>query len=231
MPGLGGNHRWKAKEAKRTRRSHGLRQGSEGDGATGPAFSRDPVLPTLGRAQSPFEGNVVVTGVCSGRSGRKVSPSTWPLTINGRKPRRDELPPDANLCQYCSAKCCQYLAIQIDEPTTARQFDYLIWFLLHQNVLVFREKGRWFVLFQTPCSKLLSDGRCGIYEHRPRICRAYSTKRCEYEDDWVYERVFETPEQVREFAEVVLSPPGRVRRTPRPGMQTRRPSPKNLSGK
>ncbi|MCS7237142.1 MAG: YkgJ family cysteine cluster protein [Thermoguttaceae bacterium] len=147
----------------------------------------------------------------------------WPLTINGRKPRRHEVPPGANLCQYCSAKCCQYLAIQIDEPTTARQFDYLVWFLLHRDVLVFREKGRWFVLFQTPCTKLLADGRCGIYQKRPRICRTYSTKRCEYEDDWVYERVFETPEQVYEFAEVVLAPPGRVRRTLNPAAKNRQP--------
>lgn len=147
-------------------------------------------------------------------------PMAWSLTPEGRKPRRQELPPEANLCQYCSAKCCRYLAIQIDEPTTPRQFDYLVWFLLHERVCVFRERGRWFVLFLTPCTKLLADGRCGIYPTRPRICRAYSTKRCEYEDDWVYDRIFETPEQVREFAEVMLAPPRRVIRT-RPPRESR----------
>lgn len=139
--------------------------------------------------------------------------AAWGLALAGRKPRREELPPDGNLCQYCSAKCCQYLAIQIDEPTTARQFDYLVWFLLHERVAVFMERKKWFVLFRTPCKELLKDGRCGIYERRPKICRRYSTKRCEYEDDWVYEKIFELPEQVLEYAEVMLAPPGVVKRT------------------
>ena len=139
----------------------------------------------------------------------------WGQSLAGRKPRREELPPDVNLCQYCSAKCCRYLAIQIDEPTTARQFDYLVWFLLHERVAVFMERKRWFVLFRTTCKELLHDGRCGIYEERPKICRRYSTKRCEYEDDWVYEKLFELPEQVLEYAEVMLAQPGVVKRTAR----------------
>ena len=48
------------------------------------------------------------------------------------------------------------------------------------------------------------DNRCGIYETRPQICRDYSTDNCEYEDDWVYEHYFETPEQVDEYVEVDL---------------------------
>jgi Fe-S-cluster containining protein len=139
----------------------------------------------------------------------------WQQAFAGRKPRRDELPPGVNLCQYCSAKCCRYLALEIDRPTTARQFDFLVWFLLHRDVAVFVERGRWFVLFRTPCTKLLPDGRCGIYAVRPQICRRYSTKRCEYEDDWVYDKLFELPEQVQEYAEVMLSHRGKVRRGPR----------------
>jgi len=150
--------------------------------------------------------------------------TAWGLSLAGRKPRREELPPDVNLCQYCSAKCCRYLAIQIDEPTTGRQFDYLVWFLLHEGVAVFMERKRWFVLFRTTCKELLHDGRCGIYEERPKICRRYSTKRCEYEDDWVYEKLFELPQQVLEYAEVMLAPPGVVKRT------ARKPSQPNASG-
>ena len=37
-----------------------------------------------------------------------------------------------------------------------------------------------------------------------QICRDYSTDSCEYEDDWVYDQYFETPEQVEEYAEAVL---------------------------
>ncbi len=38
----------------------------------------------------------------------------------------------------------------------------------------------------------------------PQICRDYSTDNCEYEDDWVYEKYFETPEQVEEYVDAVL---------------------------
>ncbi len=167
--------------------------------------------PGLGAAKHGVD-----TGGCSAETDPLLLGKAWGPVAYGRKPRREDLPPDANLCQYCSAKCCRYLAVEIEEPVTRRQLDHLVWFVLHEKVCVFQEKGRWFILFETPCSRLLEDGRCGIYPERPRICRAYSTRRCEYEDDWVYERIFETPQQVREFAEVVLAPPGRVVRTPPP---------------
>jgi Fe-S-cluster containining protein len=51
---------------------------------------------------------------------------------------------------------------------------------------------------------LLPNNRCGIYETRPQICRDYTTDNCEYDDDWVYERYFETAEQVEEYMEAVL---------------------------
>jgi hypothetical protein len=41
---------------------------------------------------------------------------------------------------------------------------------------------------------------------RPEICRGYNTRNCEYEDDWVYDHLWETPEQVEEYAEAVLGP-------------------------
>lgn len=59
-------------------------------------------------------------------------------------------------------------------------------------------------MVHTTCKHLLDDYRCGIYETRPQICREYSTDNCEYEDDWTYERYFETPEQIYEYAEAIL---------------------------
>ena len=54
---------------------------------------------------------------------------------------------------------------------------------------------------------------------RPQICRDYSTDNCEYEDDWVYEQYFETPEQVEEYMEAVLPPKrGQSIRSPQPGL-------------
>ena len=126
------------------------------------------------------------------------------VTPNRRKPTRTELKPGESLCDYCTAKCCKYFALPIDVPTTRRDFDYIRWYLLHDQATVFTEEGDWYLMVHTTCKHLQSDNRCGIYDDRPRICRQYSTDECEYEDDWTYERYFETSEQVAEYAEAVL---------------------------
>jgi Fe-S-cluster containining protein len=122
------------------------------------------------------------------------------------KPRREDLKSTENLCEYCTAKCCHYFALPIDTPEDWRDFDYLRWYLLHARATVFIDEGDWYLMVHTTCKHLRDDHRCGIYETRPQICREYSTDNCEYEDDWTYERYFETPEQVYEYAEAVLSP-------------------------
>ncbi len=121
-----------------------------------------------------------------------------------RKPAREELRPGEVLCDHCTAKCCRYFALPIEAPTTRRDYDFIRWYLLHDRAAVFTEDDTWYILVHTRCRHLLSDNRCGIYETRPQVCREYTTDSCEYEDDWVYERFFETPEQVEEFAEAVL---------------------------
>ena len=63
---------------------------------------------------------------------------------------------------------------------------------------------RGYLLVHTTCKHLMEDQRCGIYETRPEICREYTTDECEYEDSWTYERYFETPEQIKEYADAVL---------------------------
>lgn len=130
------------------------------------------------------------------------------------KPRRDELKPGEVLCDHCSAKCCRYFALPIEEPKSRRDFDFIRWYLLHERASIFTEDDTWYLLVHTTCKHLQPNNLCGIYETRPQICREYSTKNCEYEDDWVYDRYFETPEQVAEYAEAVL--PGRSIRSPKP---------------
>ena len=131
---------------------------------------------------------------------------------------RDQLKPGEYLCDYCTAKCCKYFALPIDTPENRKDFDFIRWYLLHEAATVFTEDDTWYLLVHTTCKHLQPDNRCGIYETRPEICREYSTRDCEYEDDWVYDRYFETPEQVEEYAEAVLSPrsdkPQRTRRPP-----------------
>jgi Fe-S-cluster containining protein len=134
-----------------------------------------------------------------------------------RKLRRENLPPGDCLCNHCTAKCCKYFALPIETPTTHKDFDYIRWYLLHEMATVFIEDGDWYLLVHTRCKHLRRDNRCGIYETRPQICREYTIDDCEYEDEYVYDRYFETPEQVEEYVEAVLpckSPAGFRSRRP-----------------
>jgi Fe-S-cluster containining protein len=134
-----------------------------------------------------------------------------------RKVTRDEVKPGESLCDYCTAKCCHYFALPIDTPTRRKDYDYIRWFLLHERATVFIESGTWYLLVYTTCRHLRADHLCGIYLTRPQICRAYSTNKCEYDDDWVYEQYFETPEQIEEYMEVVLPrKSGQSIRSPKP---------------
>jgi Fe-S-cluster containining protein len=133
------------------------------------------------------------------------------------KPRRDQLAPGECLCDHCVAKCCRYFALPIDTPKTRGDYDTVRWFLLHEHTAIFLEDGDWYLLVHTRCRHLQPDQRCGIYETRPQICRDYSTKDCEYDDEWTYEQYFETPGQLEEYAEAVLPPrKGRGIRSPKP---------------
>ena len=57
---------------------------------------------------------------------------------------------------------------------------------------------------------------CKIYQSRPQICRDYTTKECEYDDDWTYDFYLETAEQVAEYTEAILQEPGKSIRSPKP---------------
>ena len=139
------------------------------------------------------------------------------LTTRRQKPHREDLKPGESLCDCCTAKCCRYFALPIDTPTTWKEFEYIRWYLLHDRATVFIDDDTWYLLIYTTCKYLGDDNRCGVYETRPRICREYGTDKCEYEDDWVYDHYFETPEQVEEYAEAVLGPrKGGDIRSPKP---------------
>jgi Fe-S-cluster containining protein len=126
-------------------------------------------------------------------------------TVVKPKFRREDLRPGEVLCDHCTAKCCRYFALVIETPKSADDFDFMRWYLLHEHTTVFTEDDRWYLLMYTTCTKLQADNRCGIYETRPAICRSYSTDNCEFDDDYLYDRYFETPEQVAEYSEAVFS--------------------------
>lgn len=128
------------------------------------------------------------------------------ITTTKRKIRRADLGPNEIPCDHCTAKCCRYFALPIDTPKTWEDFDHLRWYSLHVRISFFVEDGTWYLMVHADCKHIQSDQMCGIYEDRPQICRTYSADDCEFDDDATYEKFFETPEQVWEYAQAVLPP-------------------------
>lgn len=117
--------------------------------------------------------------------------------------RREDLKPGEFLCSYCTARCCRYFALPIETPTTWTDFDHMRWYLIHGKTSIFVDDDTWFLMVFADCEHL--DGQlCGAYENRPNICRTYSADNCEYGDEGTYDKLFETAEQVWEYAEAVL---------------------------
>lgn len=111
-----------------------------------------------------------------------------------------------SLCDFCTGKCCQYFSLPIDAPRTWDDYDAIRWYLAHGQTVVYVHEEQWYLLVMTKCQYLLADNRCGIYLNRPKICREYTTENCEYEAPWAFEKAFETPEQIWEYAEALLPP-------------------------
>jgi Fe-S-cluster containining protein len=82
-------------------------------------------------------------------------------------------------CTQC-AKCCTYVGVGINEPTSLRYATDVLWYLYHENVSVHVDgDGEWMVVFETRCRQLGHDLLCGVYEQRPLICRDFDNRTCE----------------------------------------------------
>ncbi|MGP0067190.1 MAG: YkgJ family cysteine cluster protein [Isosphaeraceae bacterium] len=133
------------------------------------------------------------------------------------KPSRDQLMPGECLCDHCTGKCCRYFSLPIDNPVTWDDYDAIRWYLAHGRTMIYVEKSQWYLLVMTRCQYLTAEDHCRIYLNRPKICREYTTANCEYDDEWSFEKLFETPEQVWEYAEAIL-PPHRRRTSTGPAL-------------
>ncbi len=92
-----------------------------------------------------------------------------------------EITPE-NKCGFCTnSKCCTYLTQQLPTPRSKQDFDHLLWQISHENVQIYKDEDGWFLLVNNPCKHLLPDGRCGIYDTRPQVCREHSNDYCEFD--------------------------------------------------
>ncbi len=85
-------------------------------------------------------------------------------------------------CDLCAnSTCCTYVTQQIDTPKSKYDFEILLWQVSHKGVGAYKDEDGWFVMYDAPCTHIEMDGRCGIYEDRPTICRSHKNDFCEYD--------------------------------------------------
>ena len=96
-------------------------------------------------------------------------------------------------CFQC-VECCTYVAIEIDTPTTMKEYDYIVWYLYHQGVSIFVDwESNWYIKFETRCEHLTPMGLCDSYSSRPIICKEFEWRECENHvknepaDKWLFE--------------------------------------------
>lgn len=88
-----------------------------------------------------------------------------------------------NKCGMCrSSICCTYVTQEIDTPRSIYDFDIWLWMLHHQDIQFYKEDNSWYLKVLNRCTKLQPDGRCGIYETRPMICREHENDFCEFDE-------------------------------------------------
>jgi len=106
----------------------------------------------------------------------------------------------STLCEHCTAVCCRYIALPIDKPTKAGDYDDMRWYLMHEGVTVFVEDGDWYIQYQARCKSLGPDNLCRIYDTRPKICREYGPDSCDYAGgSYGYDHLFTHPKQIEEY--------------------------------
>jgi len=105
-----------------------------------------------------------------------------------------------NPCNGC-IKCCNYVAIELDNPENDDDWNHIRWYLVHENVWVFIDNDdSWNIQFNTPCEKNEENGWCTIYNKRPNICRQYTTESCEkYGEGESFKLLFKTLEEFDEW--------------------------------
>jgi len=107
-----------------------------------------------------------------------------------------------NKCSFCPGSlCCTYFTQQVETPRSKYDFEHLLWQISHENVNVYKDEDGWYLLIRNRCTHLQPDGRCGIYERRPEICRAYENDYCEMDEpaEKGFELFFDSYESLRKY--------------------------------
>lgn len=131
-------------------------------------------------------------------------------------------------CNFCTnSKCCTYITQGIDAPRSKSDFDHLLWQISHAGIGIYKDSDGWYLLVETRCRHLESDGRCRIYDHRPQVCREYSNDYCEFDEpaEQHFELFFQDYDALHRYYRKRFPAKGRAgsRQTTRPPKTRRSP--------
>ncbi len=109
-----------------------------------------------------------------------------------------------NLCDKCTGLCCRYIALPIENPETREEHEDIRWYLCHEDIAVFVEDDEWYINIKNKCKYLCeNEHHCKIYDKRPKICRKYRTKDCEFtSDEYGYDMHFTDDKQMEEYIKI-----------------------------
>ena len=104
-------------------------------------------------------------------------------------------------CDECNAKCCRYVAVEMDEPDCLDDWDQIKWMLMHENIRVYLDnEGDWVAEFITKCKNLDKNNKCKIYDSRPDLCKEHEMESCVMNGEGKVEvLLFESPEDVDNY--------------------------------
>jgi hypothetical protein len=77
-------------------------------------------------------------------------------------PKRKNAKTKSGSCHRCTGLCCRYFALPIETPETWKDFDDIRWYLAHENISIFVEKGDWYLNVHNRCQHLAADHRCDL---------------------------------------------------------------------
>lgn len=111
---------------------------------------------------------------------------------------------ESNPCSQCKGMCCKYVSIAIEAPQSRKDFDCLRWYVCHEGVSLFMEKGKWYVMVGNICRHLdLKTHLCGIYQTRPDICREFPPVNCDFRsEEYGHDLHFNNDEELDKYIKI-----------------------------
>ncbi len=125
-------------------------------------------------------------------------------------------------CEKCTGLCCRYFALPIETPEDREDYDDIRWYLCHENITIFVEDGDWYLNVKNKCGHLSNkDYRCRIYDKRPKICRGYRHKDCDYTSgEYDFELHFTDSMQMEEYIKIKFD--NNVKEKPKPKKKSKK---------